>query len=269
MMKTILILLISVASTSYSFQSQGKEQPKEIAIKNPYTITDVVQNEVEAPLIDPSVCKNNPDGYIYFQVGDEVFRYTKNSPIRISRIDRESKLRKDKGRQKEADPEGCKGNPYVGVVIGYFYNESDEKYKKINIDKIYVNEFSEKYNPNVYVGESLNVSAYSSFKKSNKPCEVLSKDVERCMWPNEGEIKHWAKIYRVNNESHYRYPHILECRPFVGDMECHAFYRIYPTFKLYYSFFLNANPNWDELSIGFFDVYFRNVFEKMKVSMEN
>jgi len=131
-----LLLFIFVAYSAATFerkplievQKSSVETPKQ----NPYVITDVIQNNVEIPIIDPSVCKDNPEGYIYFQIGDEVFRYTKDSPIKVSRINSGSELRITRIAHQENVPEGCKGYPYLGVILTYSYKELDENYKKIH-----------------------------------------------------------------------------------------------------------------------------------------
>lgn len=105
---------------------------------------------------------------------------------------------------------------------------------------------------------------YEAYQKSGKSCEQLAQNIEKCVWPGKGEKKLWSRVYKVKlgkaaNDSY------VECRSFVGDVECHSEVILCPSFQLYYAFFLNENPDWREFYIGDFEYYFRGIFESMRV----
>jgi len=214
------------------------------------------------PLIDPSVCKDNPMGYLYFKVGEEVFRYTKDSPIQISIIDSESQLRKNRKSHPEGVPEGCAGNPYLGVSLSYKYDDNDEGYKKIN--GLGVSFFFEPLGGGgLSVAQSVYRGAYSDFLKNESKCEFIGGDLERCMWPNTNT--YYFSIYRSESEKILGNSFIFKCDNFVGDIKCGTFYHLYPSISFSYHFFIYENKDWNDSSLIYFDRYLRGSIEAMRV----
>lgn len=265
-----LLLFIFVAYSAATFerkplievQKSSVETPKQ----NPYVITDVIQNNVEIPIIDPSVCKDNPEGYIYFQIGDEVFRYTKDSPIKVSRINSGSEEKKGKDNISKEIPDGCKGNPYVNVILRYLYNNSDEPYKKINMKRFGVYEVPIDERDSVSVAQLSREDSYFRLKNNNKPCEFISDDLEKCFYPSDKDKKYWVRAYKTLSSSSLGRPFYFDCQSFVGDIECDTYYRLYPSFNFSYSFYIGENEDWDESSVINFDRYLRDTFESMRVT---
>lgn len=230
--------------------------------ENPYVITDVVNSNIKIPIIDPSACKDNQEGYIYFQMGDEVFRYAKDSPIHISRIDSSAEERKARASLPEGIPEGCEGNPYFGASIAYSYSPMDAEYKKINILKIFL--LSVKDGEEISHSQKYYQSSFQDFFNKNSRCFHIIEDLEKCVWPNVKSFRkeiYKSKLYKIMEN-----PYVLECRNFVGDVECSTSYRIYQSLDFNYSFYLSENESWEEKNILKFDQYLRGLLENMRVT---
>lgn len=93
-------------------------------------------------IIEKSKCSGKNGGFVYFKVGDEIFRYGKESPIKISRL-------KPRGEIKNKIQNGCKDYPYENVVLSYYPKKDEDNYKKVNIHRISVLRFSQQHNSTV------------------------------------------------------------------------------------------------------------------------
>lgn len=261
-----LAIFLFVAYSAVTFERKPLTKTSENyaideAASNPYVIKDVVQDTTRIPIIDPSICPDNPEGYIYFQIGDEVFRYTKYSPIKISSINPMSELRRNTQSVINI-PEGCKENPYVGVIISYSYSQSDEDYKKINISKFVL--LPTKGVKKISHGQKSYQLSYQDYLDGNSKCFGFMDGVDKCVWDNKEATR--KEIYKTRHYKIMNNPYILECINFVRDVECSTFYRIYQSLDFNYSFYLNENKNWAEQDILKFDQYLRSLFENMRVT---
>lgn len=260
-MKNIIFFLAIVGVTFFCplfVESEEKESSK-----NSEKPIIFKSENFESISSDASACKSDSNGYTYFKVGDEVFRYKNDSPIKIIRVKSKSNEKSDSNGVNN----GCRDSPFIDVVLGYNYKIDDANFKKIKIHRISVGFFSSDYHPSIKVGGSFFESSYENFVKNKMPCEKLNKNLEKCVWPNKDDSKLWSRVYKVDvgvrNINSY-----VECRSFVGDVECHSEARLYPTFKIYYAFFLSENPNWNEVYIADFEGYIRSTFETMRVSKD-
>lgn len=260
MKEASVLLILFVFILCYS-SVYGKEKSSEDN-NGSYEKSKDARNSSIISIIDPSVCENNAEGYIYFQIGDEVFRYTKKSPIQISRINSRSELRKSKSTHPENVPEGCNGNPYSDVVIYYSYDQMDESYKKIKTIKFML--LPTKDEVNISNGQIFYQHSYQDYLDAASKCFSLSMDIDKCIWPDRSATR--LQIYKSKFYKIMEIPYILECINFVGDIECSTFYRIYKTLNFSYSFYLSENKYWEEKEILKFDQYLIGVLEGMRVT---
>ncbi|MES2825661.1 MAG: hypothetical protein V4732_18820 [Pseudomonadota bacterium] len=87
--------------------------------------TEQISNQ-SVLLIDPSICKDNSEGYIYFQLGEEVFRHTKDSLIQVDPISLSKDVNPNRKAKATTIPEGCDGNPYVNIYLNFNFKKGDD-----------------------------------------------------------------------------------------------------------------------------------------------
>jgi len=264
MKEASVLLILFVFMLCYS-SVYGKEKSSEDN-NGSYEKSKDARNSSIISIIDPSVCENNAEGYIYFQIGDEVFRYTQDSSVRISMIDGESVLRKERALHPKGVPEGCRENPYVGVFLRYFYKNTDDPYKKLNVNNFGLYKFDSNYFPGVEIGQSLDVRSYLKFK--NKNCEkIKTYNTEKCVFPNERDPSLWGRAYKA--KWNYNHPFIFICKEYVANVECSSTYRLYSSVLFKISFLLDENKNFNEFDFIKFNEYLFNEFQLMRVTHRN
>ncbi len=212
------------------------------------------------PVRNPSECKNNPKGYIYFQVGDEVFRQTKDSPIHIDTIF-PSLL-----KSQDTDIlQGCKGNPYIGASVVYKYKEGQNPIGKFEFYHFKIQGVPHGEESIVSWDQMYQEQYFDSYKSAKKDCANISVEIERCIWFPENKVFPPSKAFRINSLDHLGKHLTIGC--LTGSMpECKTTYRLYPSVDFTYSYFPEKN-HIDEKDIGLLDKYLRQQFEFMRVKV--
>lgn len=266
-MKISLMVVVSVSLLAAYFVIF--DEGRQVSDEETKDTSDVNQDNAVTPVIDPSVCKDNPEGYIYFQLGEEVFRYTKDSPIQISTIYANGERRLKRKIKDTNIPEGCEGNPYTGVIPKYEYKEGNGPIGNVKFNEFWVYELTPDRYSVVSAGQKLVESNFYRFKKKKSPCDWIVDGVERCIVPaSDRPQEEWSVVYRADDLLHSTAvgkPFVLNCYKFAAaGLLCEAYYRLYPSIDIKYSFYPKRN-NFDEKSVVKFDQYIRNIFENMRV----
>lgn len=211
------------------------------------------------PVTDPSMCKNNSEGYIYFKVGEETFRFTKKSPIHIGSV--------IAGNLKDvATLKGCKENPYMNEEFSlvYDYKADEDPVKKIKFYHFKLE--SVPLNGRSVSGwkQDFQEKQFETFKASSAACTEIFVGGERCTWESENKNipqEKWSRVYKINRVDSLDRPLIFNC---IGGamLECETVYRLYPSVNFIYSYFPEKNKI-DEKNIGLLDKYLRQQFESM------
>ncbi len=237
------------------------------------------------PPTDPSKCENNPEGYLYFQVGDELFRTNRDTPLVIgghfSNSDPETQM-----AENGNIPKGCFGNPYRK---GEYYVERN--YKSGRDDLIIEAETEDLYISIEGVlpsnAERLAFILYSmkDFSWENRKniyrdsmygengdfvCFYVAVNLVHCdkKFRNAKGIKDKFGVYVGNPaiaKSAQGLPFVLMCNPAIPNVKCGAFYRLYPTVNIDYSIRFKNPEKFNPSNFLPLDEAIRNMYESMRV----
>ncbi|MES2675671.1 MAG: hypothetical protein V4660_15630 [Pseudomonadota bacterium] len=261
------LLFLAVLLTSCS----KKNEPKEHMQTYDEMVAERKRDE-SVPPIDPSICKDNPEGYIYFQFGEEVFRYTKDSPIKVGLISINSEWRLKRKIKDTTIPEGCEGNPYTHIGLKVDFSEAEKIIGKFTSDGFGLKEVSpDKYNI-ISPAQSYKEEYFYFLKDKHNSCEEVTDNLTRCGFKNDDpkvDPENRDGQYMANNDVYTTAvdrPYVLDCHGYVGYLQCEAQYRLYPSVDIGYKFIPEAL---NKKNILVFDQYFRQLFENMRVTRKS
>lgn len=226
-------------------------------------IAEDEKNNLSIPPIDPSVCENNPEGFLYFKFGDEVFRYTKDSPIKVGPIFPSSEFRLNRKVKDTTIPEGCEGNPYTGISLIYKHPGVKESIGNIELYKFWVYELAHERYSIVSPGQELRESFFYRLKSTGY-CEDITENMEKCNFKKDGfsEAKNGSFMAKNGlNNTHFNRPFVVDCQTAIH-IVCEVYYRLYPSIDIAYGFYVEKMEPKYFLE---FDKYIRDILENMRV----
>ena len=206
---------------------------------NPSKASEPIQHAVKIP-IDLAMCKAKYDGYVYFKIGLETFRYNGSGPIVIAVWAREG------APIKNMESKGCRDNPYtthdvsVGVDSDYFREFGGEEtfdnfnyFGIIEVNPIHYNEVN-------FLQETTE-KRYYDIKREYSDCIDISTSLGACFFrPKGSNAENWATVYlekKAGPFSVLKRPFSMECSIYVGTRLCEAEYRIYKSVNLVYKYY--------------------------------
>ena len=223
-----------------------------------------------------SACKSDPDGYIYFMIGEEIFRHNQTPPIQVWSISPDPELHTTQKimDQDTSIPLGCEGNPYTGVVFNYEYQDGDTPVGNIQFSGFGLSSIPPERYRVVSWAEEWKERYFYIFKESKKPCDDLTDELIRCIWPTEHEASRprseWTTIYfsdSAGNLTALGNPFILLCQKYSAaeGLRCEASYRLYRSIDITYAFFTARNDYWREENVIELDKHIRRLIENMRI----
>lgn len=239
------------------------------------------------PPIDPSLCKDNPEGYLYFKVGDELFRVNKDSPLTIAGVFPELDQHDQPIPNTTSIPKGCKQNPLkAGNNRDFNFGENfkagrDDVVRQLEALRFEIVEVPDGYS------KDLTYSIYSmeGFKWEDRYvgyreqqygergdfiCKDAAENLAHCEKKSLGaEFLNKKTGLYVSNSTIYsniqKLPLVLMCEPAIPEVKCSTFYRLYPTVNLNYSINYTNPATFDPKVFLSIDKYFRDMYESMRV----
>lgn len=221
------------------------------------------------PIVEFSPCSKDLEGYLYFQSGDELFRYRESSYIKL-------RLQSFSSNEKaiSAVDYGCMNSPYMSASKLFF--SIDPAQVKNNKDDFQIPQFESIYLESVQVGrkkipspdQELNEMQFENCKMLGFPISELKNNIKKCTVDSFEENSPFNKrpIYLRLEQNFYPSvlgrPFVMACENLVGQLVCRVHYRLYETIDLHYSFY---KGDFDEYGIIVLDNYLRDKFLEMRV----
>jgi hypothetical protein len=278
---SILVFIITFVNLSACEKQAGDPHSEVLKDQDQRSLYEkTYQNH---PPIDPTLCKDNPEGYLYFTVGKDVFRSNKRSGFIIVSVRPESNDEGNLTIKTSGVLEGCEENPYKMEKLIFntnFRAGYDDIVMDLKIDYIELLDVpSEKYKELTYKLYSMKDFNWSDtlYKDGNYgsrgefKCVHISESLSRCnkIFLSGSALNNKVGIY-VSNKNIYKniqgLPLVLDCDNWVLGIKCNTFYRIYPTVNFRYSISYKSSELFDETKVIAIDHHFRTIFEKMRVN---
>lgn len=216
--------------------------------------------------IDPSLCPDNPEGYVYFTYGQEVFRYQKDSPIQVIAVI-------DEGTKPTAAAtvlEGCKENPYKSVLLKYEFKEGQDPVGDIEFEMFTLSGVDHSKYGIASPGQDTRERYFHYVKKTERLCDKVADNLTRCVVaskdPKEPRERRPAQYMSDNTQytTAVGRPFVMGCRQHMGFLFCDTYYRLYESVDVSYAIY---PAKFDESKIIFFDQYIRQLIENMRVKV--
>jgi hypothetical protein len=242
-------------------------------------VTEIAESS-DAVTYDPSTCKTDAEGMVYFALGREVFRrpFVEGMTIRGMPEEERAKL---PPRPDPEEPEGCPHNPIWGsnFSISYQYEPAnpelyppDTPFAARSISFIEVGQRN-----NESVGEyeilrwGLQPSLERDFeriRRTHNSCERLINGLNACRVPSPGrEILSWTTAFQADPqiyEAPYGRPFTVSCLAWgaIDQQDCSVSYNYTEFTRISYKFELHELP---PMEIIEFDKGLRAKIESMRV----
>lgn len=293
--KNILHLIVLLFFCSFAFLLGCSKSPQQLAAEEAEADKTIAANKAyeeahkSRPATDPSLCESNSEGYLYLSVGNELFRFNKDSPLIITEFFPEFDAQ-DQPILDAADiQKGCKGNPYKSSNLDRHAGVGFKRNFKAGRDDILINfvdlnfGISEVASPSYGLTSKASRMKYFKWEDRNKAydtedthfiCQSVIENLAQCIyqdWGKEG-FKHQSGYY-VSNSYFYNipggFPYTFSCDSAVIGIKCEASYILYPSVKFEYSIIYNNPSDFNPSDFIVIDKYLRQLYDAARVKQNN